>query len=455
MSKIETLSRPKQMMGFLFLLSLCLVAPITVHSPVRASETSLDLEALLANARAYTVEIRSKRYIGMNEDSSGLSEGTGFIVNREKGWILTNAHVASRSPGELNIELFDNTEIPAEKEFVDSYFDLAVIKVDPAALPDSAKQAEMDCSLPAQGTPVVAYGNPGEFRFSATTGIVSDIAWLFPNEYIHSDATINHGNSGGPLLNARTGKVVGIVTAAYEPEAESHKMNTGLSTPAAHACKILDLLNSAQDARYKRLPFDVAYDFRTQQPVVMGSMLVGSKLKTSDLIVSVNDEPVRNFAHLTTLLRGPEATARVKVLRRSATGDGRMEQEEFVEEDVNLEVLESPLQDRALSISGVVFAQSWGLDRANPITDQKILVTDLLDGEVETLGVEILMTLSSINGERFDNLKSLYNYLEKHDDNEELRLIVCDEDNAKKFDRDCRAVTLFKQELTWHSPNED
>lgn len=444
----------RQLASFCFaLIGLC--ALVGSLSPARAAEPSLDLETLLDDAKSYTVKIRSKRYIGMNDDDAGLSEGTGFIIDRERGWILTNAHVASRSPGELDVELFDNTEIPGEREFVDSYFDLAVIKVDPAALPDATKQAGLECSLPTQGTPVVAFGHPGEFRFSATTGIVSDIAWLFPNEYIHSDATINSGSSGGPLLNAKTGKVVGIVTAAYEPEGEGHTMTTGLSTPAVHACKIIQLMNTGGDTRYKRLPFDLAYDFKTHMPVVMAGNLEGTKIQASDLIVAVNGETVRNLAHLTTLLRGDGSRVRIKVLRQHVSGDGRMEQEEQIEDEVGLEVVESPLQDRALSVSGVAFAKSWALDRTNPIKDQKILVADILDSELDSQGVKILMTLISVNGRQFEDIDTLHNYLQGLRDNEELRLIVCDEDNMKKFDRDCRAVMLFKQELTWHNPVEN
>jgi hypothetical protein len=95
------------------------------------------------------------------------------------------------------------------------------------------------------------------------------------------------------------------------------------------------------------------------------------------------------------------------------------------------------------------------MDRANPIADQNILVTDLLDTEVESFGVHVLMTLSSLNGKRFDNLDTLHDYLEKLDETAELRLIVCDEEHREKFDRDCRAVTLFKQDLAWHSPTEE
>jgi S1-C subfamily serine protease len=455
-SKPQNLSQVRKFIFYMLFAVICSLTSTILVTPARATEAMPALEVMLSRAKSYTVKIRSKLYIGMNEDSSGLREGTGFIVNMEKGWILTNAHVVGRSPGDVYVELFDKTEIEAERIFVDSYFDLAVIKVDPAALPSAVAQAELDCSsLPTQGTPVVAYGNPGSFRFSATTGIVSDIAWMFPFEYIHTDATINHGNSGGPLLNARTGKVVGIVTASHEPEEDSHKTATGLSTPAVHACKIMDLMKSEADTRYKRLPFDVAYDFKTNQPVIMGDIPPNMRFNPSDLIVAVNNEPVRNLAHLTTLLRGKEMQARVKALRRSTTIEGRMEQEEFVENLVDLEVVESPLKDRALSVSDVVFALSWGMDRANPIADQKILVTDLLDSEVERSGIHVLMTLSSLNGKRFDDLESLHDYLEKLDESSELRLIVCDEDHREKFDRDCRAVTLFKQELTWHSPTEE
>ena len=107
MSKPQNLSQVRKIIVYIVFAAVCSLTSTIPAVPARATEAMPDLEAMLSRAKSYTVEIRSKLYIGMNEDSSGLWEGTGFIVNMEKGWILTNAHVVGRSPGDVYVELFD------------------------------------------------------------------------------------------------------------------------------------------------------------------------------------------------------------------------------------------------------------------------------------------------------------------------------------------------------------
>ena len=146
------------------------------------------------------------------EHSGGL--GSGFVIDKD-GHILTNAHVVDGAQGTIYVSFSNNERVPAKVVGVDNATDVAVLKVDqPASALDplplgTSKGLEV-------GTPVVAIGNPFGQDRTVTSGIVSAVARQIqaPNGFaidgaIQTDAAINHGNSGGPLLDMR-GRVIGI-----------------------------------------------------------------------------------------------------------------------------------------------------------------------------------------------------------------------------------------------------
>ncbi len=155
---------------------------------------------------------------------SGQSQalGSGFVVSKQ-GYILTNAHVVSSNgrPASAVSVVFkgkgsQTTRVAATIVGVDETSDVAVLKVDPAKAPALNPLVLGDSSKAQVGEPVVAIGNPLGFDFSLTSGIVSatDRNLQSPNgstisNGIQTDAAINEGNSGGPLIDS-SGKVIGI-----------------------------------------------------------------------------------------------------------------------------------------------------------------------------------------------------------------------------------------------------
>lgn len=147
-----------------------------------------------------------------NQQIEGV--GTGIIVSSD-GLILTNQHVVSDNPSSLKVTLMDGTEHDAEVLFADATMDLAVIKIDAAGL----KAAKLGNSENvAVGETAIAIGNPlgMGYQRSVTAGIVSALGrsiligqMQIAENLIQTDAAINSGNSGGPLLNAK-GEVIGI-----------------------------------------------------------------------------------------------------------------------------------------------------------------------------------------------------------------------------------------------------
>ncbi len=142
------------------------------------------------------------------------SSGSGVIISRD-GYIVTNNHVVSGART-LDVILADGTTRNADLIGVDEYSDLAVLKVE-GQLPSPAAWGNSD-TLKA-GEPVVAIGSPlGDFTNTVTQGVVSAVERrieiekdYFLEGMIQTDAAINQGNSGGPLLNT-SGQVVGINT---------------------------------------------------------------------------------------------------------------------------------------------------------------------------------------------------------------------------------------------------
>ncbi len=140
--------------------------------------------------------------------------GTGFFIT-DTGHILTNNHVVEGTK-EVNIILSDGTEQTATIVGTDIYSDIAVLKTD-GHIPAVAKLGNSDVLKP--GESVIAIGSPlGNFKNSVTVGVVSATGRAIDSgngyqieDLIQTDAAINHGNSGGPLVNL-VGEVIGINT---------------------------------------------------------------------------------------------------------------------------------------------------------------------------------------------------------------------------------------------------
>jgi S1-C subfamily serine protease len=140
--------------------------------------------------------------------------GSGFFVT-ETGVIATNAHVA-RGDSELLALLPGGVKLSATVVYIDSELDLALVKVAPPTPDFQFPHLSLaDASLVHQGETVLAVGNPGDaMLFSVTKGIVSAVGKFpgaGPGTWIQTDAAINPGSSGGPLLNNR-GEVIGLNT---------------------------------------------------------------------------------------------------------------------------------------------------------------------------------------------------------------------------------------------------
>jgi serine protease Do len=262
-------------------------------------------------------------------DAPKRGAGTGFIIDKD-GHILTNHHVIEGAERIL-VKLTDGRSLFAQVVGVDPDTDIALIKVpSDGKLPHAVMGDSDDLRV---GEWVCAIGNPLAYEHTVTVGVVSFIGRkLFDmslDNYIQTDAAINFGNSGGPLINTR-GEVIGI-NSAISRQASS----IGFAVPINQAKLILPQLKEKGGVSRGYIGValrDVDPDLQASlklsqtsgalvQDVTTGSPGERAGLKPYDLITAVdsrdvgsNDELIREIA-----ARTPGTTAKLEVIR-----DGRL-----------------------------------------------------------------------------------------------------------------------------------
>ncbi|MEK6875208.1 MAG: trypsin-like peptidase domain-containing protein [Nanoarchaeota archaeon] len=161
---------------------------------IKASASS-DFSGVISNSINSVVTVKTD-----------IAQGTGFLISPD-GYVVTNAHVLS---GARKVVIVNSNQETLEAQFIgyDADLDIALLKT-----PETGSYLELansdDVSV---GEKVIAIGNPLGLQFSVSEGIVSAIDRPGPNDinaYIQTDAALNPGNSGGPLIN-KEGKVIGI-----------------------------------------------------------------------------------------------------------------------------------------------------------------------------------------------------------------------------------------------------
>jgi S1-C subfamily serine protease len=178
--------------------------------------------------------------------------GSGFVID-DKGHVLTNFHVVQGAQ-RIEVTLGDRSTYVAKFVGGDPRNDIALLKIEPKAGKLNSLPLG-DSSTLQVGQRVLAIGNPfGRFQSTLTTGVVSAVGrtvqtgeQTFIDEAIQTDAAINRGNSGGPLLNTR-GEVIGINTAIFTPSGTT--AGIGFAIPINTAKKIVnDLLTTGRVRR--------------------------------------------------------------------------------------------------------------------------------------------------------------------------------------------------------------
>lgn len=232
----------------IYLLCIHLVATSAMLAACgRAQPTDVELLSSIENAFVSVAARSTPAIVGVSAHL-GLrqrSEGSGFIF-RKDGYILTNAHVLMDSR-RITIQRRDGNEFDAKVVGTDLNTDLAVLKID--AKEELPVLPLADSDKVRVGQFAIAIGNPFQLDYTVTTGIVSgkgraildDSAIIRYEDFIQTDAWINTGNSGGPLLNIH-GEVIGINSlirrAADSAVPNSIRAGAGFAIPSNLVRKI-------------------------------------------------------------------------------------------------------------------------------------------------------------------------------------------------------------------------
>jgi S1-C subfamily serine protease len=292
---------------------LCLLA--VAHSAAHAESPG---EEAFRAAIGWTVEVRTSVSEPFVEDEQGSWIGAGLLVDPVRGWILTNAHVAGHSYGRVAIAFKDGRAVPARRIYVDPYLDLAVLAFDPKRLPPNTSAPTLDCeSIPPVGHPVGAFGHPWGFRFTGTRGITSAVTTRLGANMLQTDAPINEGNSGGPLISLETGHVVGINTAKIKQESVE---GLSFAVPMPYACTIIDLLTQGEDPSPPDRLVNFATDENDEQVMIVARTRLPPgtlDLRAGDRIVGLESptRAVETETDLVDALRGRLEAVSLSVMR--------------------------------------------------------------------------------------------------------------------------------------------
>ncbi len=257
------------------------------------------------------VDVFEQFFGGRSGQQTNSGIGSGFII-RSNGLIVTNEHVVGGA-SKISVMLRDGTTYPAKLLGADETNDLAILKVDASNLPVASMGNSEELLV---GEWAIAIGNPfgfvlGNTEPSVTTGVISATGrnLLGRTEgngiylgMIQTDASINLGNSGGPLVNAN-GDVIGVNSSIYTPSGGS--IGLGFAIPINRARRIVDDLLEHGKVRRPWIgeklltpkgnnPRDVVTAGVVLQSVVPGSPAAKSGLEPGDEILTVRGKRVRN-----------------------------------------------------------------------------------------------------------------------------------------------------------------
>ena len=376
--------------------ALCAIAP-------RAMAADMS-EDVFKGALRYTVQVKATLPVPFDGDRKGSGLGAGFLVDAGRGWIMTNAHVVGRSPSRVEIAFHGQDFSEATKVYVDPFLDVAIIRVSGRVDTRGIAEPRLECdSMPPVGHAVGAFGHPWRLEFTGTRGIISGVTARYRTELLQTDAQINQGNSGGPLISLDSGRIVGINTAGIRGA-----QNTNFAVAIKYACRILQLLQRSEDPSPPDLKLVYFRDVDNRKELKVARSYAGDgtlKLLPGDVIRQVVgvDGAIENETQLLHALRGRLAGSSLKVLRGG---------QETVVAGVKLP-MHQVLETRGVYASGVLFGPITIRD-ALEIGARGLMVHHVESGSIgQSQEIEKSDLLEAVNGQPVRDVDELYSLLEE------------------------------------------
>jgi serine protease Do len=253
------------------------------------------------------------------------SLGSGFIIS-EDGYVVTNNHVI-QGADEITVILSDDTRLKAVLIGRDPKTDLAVLKVKSDVPLKAVKFGDSDKSR--VGDWIVAIGNPFGLGGTVTSGIISargrDINSGPYDDFLQTDASINRGNSGGPMFNI-DGEVIGVNTAIYSPSGGS--VGIGFAIPSTTVAPIIRQLQINGQVKRGWLGVHIqqvtdeiaeSLGLKKSEGALVASVIedgpaAKSKIKAGDVILEFNGKLVREMRMLPKIVADTEVEKAVDVI---------------------------------------------------------------------------------------------------------------------------------------------
>lgn len=286
-------------------------APVLGGAPIQPPELAQRRpESLAGVAERVLPSVVTVRVAG----PAGTSEGSGFIATTD-GYVITNDHVVAGATGPATVVFNDGSSAPATLVGQDPESDVAVIKVTKEGL---RPVAFGDSEALAVGDPVLAIGSPLSLANTVTAGIISALDRTMqadepggPTRYyaaIQTDAAVNHGNSGGPLVDG-AGRVIGVNSTIKSLVAEGQEAgNIGLAfaIPINQAKRISQDIIGTGKARRTVIGAQVGGGGGVGVRLVSvepSGPAASAGLRANDVIVTLNRRPTNEPTDLIALVR--------------------------------------------------------------------------------------------------------------------------------------------------------
>lgn len=365
--------------------------------------------------------------------------GSGVIVSRD-GYVLTNNHVVADAD-QVVVKTQDNVEHTAKVIGTDPKTDVAVLKINASNLAAASLANSEEARV---GDWVIAVGGPFGLENTVTAGIISatgrDAVGIADYEnFLQTDAAVNPGNSGGPLVNLR-GEVVGINTAIASRSGSS--AGIGFAIPSNLAKTVMDdlipdgkiergFLGAAIQDLTKELAKSFNYDGRDGvlvSDVSKGGPAEKAGLKSGDIIIHFNGRPLNHARQLrnTVAQTHPDSTVDVEIFR-----DGKRQTVPvkigLLDDKMVLSADQS--QSSSTDLGLTVQTQTPELSRQLGYKDDQkgVVITEVETGSVAArAGLQPEQVILSINDREVTDARSFQELLKEHDLARGLRLQVLD-----------------------------
>ena len=383
--------------------------------------------------------------------------GSGFIID-PRGFIVTNNHVIENAD-EISIRLHDEREYQAELVGTDDKTDLALLKIDPGtvSLPYVTWGRSEDTRV---GEWVMAIGNPFGLGGSVTVGIVSarqrDINAGPYDSFLQTDASINRGNSGGPMFNME-GEVIGVNTAIFSPTGGS--VGIGFAVPSSLARGVIAQLmeygrtrRGWLGVRIQKVTDEIAESLGLgpARGALIASITPGgpaeqAQMKAGDVVLSFNGRDVGEMRRLPRIVAETEVESTVpvevwrdgeQILLSVVVGELEMAEKQNLVQTARRTPggqSEQTYDDMGLKLANLTdeLRQRFGLESAQ----EGVVVTEVAPtGDAETKGIQVGDVIVEVSQDSVASIDDVDRLIEKAEkDGRRSVLLLVDRKGEKTF----------------------